>query len=93
MTRFAASLSPSQKIALRQSTVEHQAKTLTRRQIDGLRRIRDRGPEAWCDGGRAGGATSRMFDRLTALGLCTRPPHAITTFGRNVLDEIAAAQP
>jgi len=84
------SVSAGQKIALRQSTVEWQAKHLTRNQVAALTQIRDGGPEAWCDGyGRAGGAISRMFDRLTSLGLCTRAPHEITRFGRNVLDEIA----
>jgi hypothetical protein len=56
-------------------------------QADALRRIRDRGPMAWCEGkGRAGGAVSRLFDRMTSEGLCTRPPHQITAKGHEWLD-------
>jgi hypothetical protein len=92
MTRFAPGLSQGQKTALRLSTVEYQAKSLTRKQVDALRRIRDRGPEAGCDGyGRAGGAVGRMFVRLAGLVLCTQAPYTITVFGRNVLDEIERA--
>lgn len=60
---------------------------LTMKQAEGLRRIRDRGPMAWCDGikSRAGGATGRMFDRMAAEGLCTRAPHRITSKGRETL--------
>lgn len=61
-------------------------KQLTKDQIDALRRIRDRGSSAWCDGrGRAGGAVSRMFDLLRAMGLVTPPPYTITDAGRTVL--------
>lgn len=57
-------------------------------QADALRRIRDRGPLAWRDGkGRAGGAVSRLFDRMSAAGYCTAPPHKITKKGREWLDE------
>lgn len=67
--------------------------TLTRAQIDGLRRIRDRGPLAWCHGlGRAGGAVSRMFGRMTDLGLCTAPPHNITKKGRATLAALERAK-
>lgn len=58
---------------------------LTRTQIDALVRIRDRGPYAWCPGGRAGGATSRMFERMAEIGLCSLPPIEITTLGRKIL--------
>ena len=53
----------------------------------GLLRIRDRGPEAWCEGirGRTGGAISRMFDRMGAMGLCTPAPHTITDLGRRAV--------
>lgn len=74
-------------ITLRLDTIERQAKALTRTQAAALRRIRDHGPCTWCKGlGRAGGAVSRMFDRLALLGLATVPPHEITKHGRNVLD-------
>lgn len=59
---------------------------LTSKQRAGLIRIRDRGPTAWCNGGRTGGAISRMFDRMAAAGLCTRPPHEITDEGRKALE-------
>lgn len=58
---------------------------LTRKQAEGLRRIRDLGPMAWCNGGRAGGAISRMFDRMAADGLCTKAPHHITDKGREAV--------
>ena len=81
-------LSPGQEIALRRRTIEDAAKALTRTQADALRRIKDKGPLAWCFGvGRAGGAVSRMFDRMAADCLCTRAPHDITKFGREVLIE------
>lgn len=58
---------------------------LTATQRAALIRIRDNGPFAWCHGGRAGGATSRMFDRMARIGLCTRAPHEITEVGRAAL--------
>jgi len=60
---------------------------LTTAQLDGLQRIRDQGPGAWCPGtkSRAGGAVSRMFDRMAVAGLCTPPPHTITPVGRKAL--------
>ncbi len=57
-------------------------------QADALRRIRDHGCLAWCEGkGRAGGAVSRLFDRMAKDGYCTRAPHEITKKGRAWLDE------
>lgn len=80
-------LTPGQAAALRLDTVERTAGGLTRKQADGLRRVRDRGPYAWCEGrGRAGGAISRMFARMVPLGLVNSPPHEITVFGIKVLD-------
>lgn len=79
------SLSHSAGLALKRGTIERQAKSLTRTQLGALRRIRDRGSDAWCDGRRAGGATSRMFDRLEALGLVTSAPYQLTKSGRDVL--------
>lgn len=62
--------------------------TSDRNIADALRRIRDRGSSAWCDGkGRGGGAVSRLFDRLAAVGYCTRAPHTITKKGREWLDK------
>lgn len=59
---------------------------LTLRQAEGLRRIRDSGPEAWAYGrNRAGGAVGRMFDAMSRAGLCTAPPHRITQRGRMLL--------
>ena len=58
---------------------------LTRAQIAGMRRIRDRGSMAWCEGGRSGGAISRMFYRLVAAGLVSGPPYKITAKGRKAL--------
>jgi hypothetical protein len=79
-------LTPSEKSMLRQDTIERAAKELTRSQIDAMKRIRDRGPGGWCFGrGRAGGAVSRMFDRLCAAGLMKGPPFELTPFGEQVL--------
>lgn len=65
---------------------ERDAQYLTRAKADGLRRIRDSGPYAWCAGhGRGGGAIMRMFDRMARDGLCTKPPYNITEHGRAVL--------
>lgn len=62
------------------------AKTkLTKKQVAALRRIRDHGPYAWCNGGRAGGAIARMFHRMADSGLCTRAPYTITDKGREAL--------
>ncbi len=54
---------------------------LTRQQAEALVRIRDKGPAAWCNGRRAGGAVARMFGRMASLGLCTRAPYRITAPG------------
>lgn len=76
----------TQESALRLDTAIRAASDLTICQVEGLKRIRDRGPGAWCGGmGRAGGAVSRMFDRMAREGLCTYAPHKITPFGRRVL--------
>jgi hypothetical protein len=72
------------------STTGHTASaSLTRKQIDGLKRIRDRGSLAWSEGirSRAGGATRRMFERLAAIGLCTSCPFEITDKGREALTD------
>lgn len=63
--------------------------SLTRKQIDGLKRIRDRGPYAWSDGikSRAGGATRRMFVRMSWRGFCTPAPFTITQKGRDALSD------
>lgn len=61
------------------------AKTLTKRQIGGMKRIQ-RSPTDWCDGGRAGGTVSRMFDRMYEAGLVTKPPYRLTDYGRRVLE-------
>lgn len=58
---------------------------LTATQRAALIRVRDNGPLAWCAGSRAGGAVSRMFDRLAEKGLVTKPPHEITEAGRRAL--------
>jgi hypothetical protein len=60
-------------------------KKLTKRQVEALRRIRDRGPGAWCDGDRTGGAVARMFHRMVDAGFCTRAPYTITDKGRETL--------
>lgn len=65
-----------------------------RNQADALRRIRDRGALAWCEGrGRAGGAVSRLFERMAAAKLCTRAPHNITPAGRDWLNKYEAEHP
>lgn len=67
-------------------TPDDQTPRLTRKQAEGLRRIRDLGPMAWCSGGcRAGGAIARMFDRMAEAGLCTPAPHYITNKGQEAL--------
>lgn len=59
---------------------------LTRAQREGMERIRDRGPNAWAGwGSRAGGAISRMFDRLAAEGLVEGPPYKVTARGHEAL--------
>lgn len=58
---------------------------LTKKQAEGLRRIRDHGVYAWTTGNRAGGATARMFDRMAEAGFCTPAPHKITDKGREAL--------
>ena len=62
---------------------------LTTAQADGLRRVRDRGPDHWFAGvrSRSGGAISRMFEALVERGLATKAPHEITEKGRVVLAE------
>lgn len=65
-----------------------------RNQADALRRIRDYGSMAWCKGkGRAGGAVSRLFDRMTKEGLCTKAPHEITDAGRAWLNAFDVRNP
>lgn len=60
---------------------------LTRNQAEALRRVHLRGSNAWCEGhGRSGGAISRMFDRMKAIGLVTGPPYAVTELGLEVLE-------
>lgn len=91
MPRMPRGLSPGQYVVLRLATIERQAKALTRTQIEALIRIRDQGPLAWCKGrGRAGGAVSRMFDRMEIMGLVTSAPHRLTEHGRQVLQHCAA---
>jgi hypothetical protein len=58
---------------------------LTDPQARALRRIRDLGSMAWCDGSRAGGAIARMFNKLVDRGLCTSPPYLITDLGREAV--------
>jgi len=66
---------------------------LTKTQIEAMVRIRDRGPSAWCAGkGRAGGAVSRMFDRLRDLGMVEGPPYRCTMLGLNHLTVYQARQ-
>lgn len=61
---------------------------LTKPQIFGLRRIRDRGPMAWDDGNKRKAAHTRlMFERLADEGLCTSFPYTITDAGRRAIDE------
>lgn len=61
---------------------------LNARRVAALIRVRDRGPEAWCDGfGRAGGAVSRMFDDMADQGLVSRAPHKVTTKGLQAIAE------
>lgn len=56
---------------------------LTRTMADALQRVHDRGPAAWDEGrGRAGGAVSRMFDRMASFGLVSKPPYFLTEIGR-----------
>jgi hypothetical protein len=60
---------------------------MNKTQADGLRRIRDRGQDAWIEGQhRAGGSVARMFERMTDLGYCTVWPCVITEAGRKALD-------
>lgn len=64
------------------------APALTYKHACAIRRVREIGPEAWCDGrGRAGGAVSRMFDRLVAAGLLKGPPYEATPFGIKALEQ------
>lgn len=65
---------------------------LTVKQAEALRRVRDRGPKGWCHGlGRAGGAVARLFDRLHAAGLVSRPPYVPTEQGLRALDAYDAS--
>lgn len=89
--RVSRTLRPDEEAMLHRDTVSRAAKGITKTQADGLKRIRDRGALAWCNGGRAGGAISRMFDRMADAGLCTRAPHTITSFGIEVLDAKSGA--
>jgi len=58
--------------------------TLTEERAHGLRRIRDRGPGAWCDGTRRNVAR-KMFVAMAAEGLCTAEPYTITEAGEQAL--------
>jgi len=71
--------------------IKSDTQLLTEQQARGLRRIRDLGPMAWCDGGRAGGAIGRMFDRMAQRGLCTPVPHTITDLGREAIGRYYAS--
>jgi hypothetical protein len=64
---------------------------LTDAQARGLRRIRDLGSMAWCDGYRAGGAIARMFERMVRRGLCTPVPYQITDLGREAVGRYYAS--
>ena len=66
------------------------ATELTKPQLLALLRIRFGGPSAWCDGtkSRAGGAISRMFNRLVARGYVTGPPYQLTAKGRQATAHI-----
>lgn len=60
--------------------------SLTADRADGLRRIRDRGPQAWHEGlGRTGNAR-KMFRAMAADGLCSEEPFQITDAGRRALE-------
>lgn len=55
---------------------------ISRNWADAIRRVKDSGPYAWAKGrGRAGGAISRMFDRMKDAGFVTGPPYAPTPKG------------
>jgi hypothetical protein len=56
---------------------------LTVTQYTVMKAIKDRGYSAWTDGirSRAGGARSRMMDRLVAAGVVAGPPYMITYGG------------
>lgn len=83
--------SPNDESALKLDTAMRAAKCLTVTQADALRRVRDRGSLAWAAGkGRAGGAVSRMFDRMRTDGLVKGPPYAVTEFGIRVLEAYEA---
>lgn len=58
---------------------------LTKTAKEALVRVHTRGPLAWCEGGRAGGATARMFDRLQRAGYVTEPPYELTWMGREAI--------
>lgn len=68
--------------------------TLTRTMADALQRVHEHGPEAWCHGtrSRAGGAVSRMFDRMATAGLVSKAPHIPTPYGLRLLSEYRARQ-
>jgi hypothetical protein len=62
--------------------------TPTRAQLLGMARIRVYGSTGWCKfQARAGGAISRMFDRMANTGWVTKPPIELTPVGNRVLDE------
>lgn len=78
------SLSSGAASALRLDTIKRTARALTSAQVFGLTNLRD--GRNWDYGrGRAGGAVSRMFDRMESMGLVTSIPHRLTDFGRKVL--------
>lgn len=89
--RTESTISYTKAGALRLDTIERAAKALTYKHASAIRRVHELGPEAWCEGrGRAGGAVSRMFDRLVAAGLVKGPPYAATPFGIKVLESYDA---
>ncbi len=59
-------------------------KKLTKSQLDALERLL-RGPEHWCGGKRAGGATARMLNRMVERGFLRGPPYYVTDQGRSAL--------
>jgi hypothetical protein len=55
---------------------------ISRNWADAIRRVKDFGPGGWDKGrGRAGGAVSRMFDRMKEAGFVTGPPYAPSVEG------------
>lgn len=60
----------------------------TRKQLEALQRLRDRGPEAWRGGvSRNGGSVRRMINHLVNDGLLTPAPQQLTAAGSAALCE------